>query len=124
MGIEIHDAPGASATGITAFPYALLADFILRVIVRPKSGRDEAAEFRYQVYFELPNDPYPAGMRAANFVPRTAPYNEQLSFAEITRRFQAAQQQQGAPPPRPARRVAATTDDMYVKVRKNYNDMT
>ncbi|MGO9991161.1 MAG: hypothetical protein ACLPTF_01440 [Steroidobacteraceae bacterium] len=127
MGLEIRDSPGMAASLATSFPYALLADFIMRIIVRPANGNDaEVAEFRYQSYFELAADPYPQGMRAAAFVPPLSGYSDYQRFDNITQRYQADQQRNAQPGAvrRQARAAPATTDDVgQVIKKKNFNDM-
>jgi hypothetical protein len=71
MRFEIHDAPGLASSDPSYFPLAMLTDFVMRIAIQPRGAgaATEAAEFRYQCYFELLQDPYPEGMRSSSFVP-------------------------------------------------------
>lgn len=115
MSFEIHDAPGLATSTAAHFPYAMLTDFVMRVIATPVgSGAVEAAEFRYQCYFEFPKDPYPPGMRDQPFVPIVSGHqSDYVDFTVIGQRFERASRQAVQPDTKPKTKLVTRDLDSY-----------
>jgi hypothetical protein len=115
MRFEIHDAPGLATSTAAHFPYAMLTDFIMRVIATPAgSGAAEVAEFRYQCYFEFPQDPYPKGMRDQAFVPTVSGnQSDYVEFTAIGERFE--RESKTATLPKPKARVTQDLDSLSTR---------
>jgi len=105
----IEDAPGLNTTGPEHFPFAMLADFIVRIRVLPQSSSPGGvAEFRYQTYFEALTDPYPDGMRSALTVPSKAAQQDYKKFDDVKTQYS-----------RKPKLVTRTTDDIPIKKKQD-----